>query len=207
MAWRWNSRRHIRLGETGRWWRSVLVNPKPSRFGATFDPVHLNSIEPNGPGQIVISARHTDAIYGLDRSSGRSQELAGTAYAEVTAGCRRPGRRLFGGPHDARIDQNGYLTILDNGTGRPRLPRVVSYRLDLKTENCHLSRPAQRSLGDKQSLLRLGEAARRRWLARQLGRQSTGNRVRSRGAKRLPAASRRFDLPRRSGSAGCHDTS
>ncbi|HEX6229786.1 MAG TPA: aryl-sulfate sulfotransferase, partial [Solirubrobacterales bacterium] len=132
VAWRWNSRGRIALGETGRWWRSVLVNPKSSRFGETFDPVHINSIEPHGPNRLVISTRHTDAVYGIDRSSGRIiWKLGGKETAKSLRVIDDPAGKLFGGPHDARIGPDGRLTILDNGKGRPRLPRVVSYRLDL----------------------------------------------------------------------------
>jgi Arylsulfotransferase (ASST) len=133
VAWRWNSRGHIRLGETGRWWRSVLVNAKQSRFGDTFDPVHLNSIDPAGVGLLVISARHTDAIYGIDRSSGEILwKLGGTRTPQSLRIVGDPATRLLGGPHDARVGKDGRLTIFDNGKGRPRLPRVVSYRLDLR---------------------------------------------------------------------------
>jgi hypothetical protein len=133
VAWRWNSRGRIRLGETGRWWRSVLVNAKASRFGDTFDPVHINSIEPRGPDQLVISARHTDAVYGIDRASGQiAWKLGGTEIPSSLRVIGDPARRLFGGPHDARIGEDGRLTIMDNAKGRPRLPRVVSYRLDLE---------------------------------------------------------------------------
>ncbi len=133
VVWSWNSRGHIKLGETGRWWRSVLVNPKPSRFGETFDPVHLNSIDRDGAGRLVISSRHTDAVYGIDRASGHILwKLGGTSTPESLRVVGDPANRLLGGPHDARVGSDGRLTIYDNGKGRPRLPRVVSYRLDLR---------------------------------------------------------------------------
>ena len=54
-------------------------NPKANRFGAT--SIRFTSIDrAEWPDQIVISARHTDAIYGLDRSSGKIvSKLGGTA--------------------------------------------------------------------------------------------------------------------------------
>lgn len=132
VVWRWNSRGHIKLGETGRWWRSVLVNPKRSRFGETFDPVHLNSIDRDGSGRLVISSRHTDAVYGIDRASGKILwKLGGTPTPQSLRVVGDPANRLLGGPHDARVGSDGRLTIYDNGKGRPRLPRVVFYHLDL----------------------------------------------------------------------------
>jgi hypothetical protein len=133
VVWRWNSRAHIRLGETGRWWRSVLANAKRSRFGPTFDPVHLNSIDRDGARRLVISSRHTDAVYGIDRASGDVLwKLGGSPTPRSLQVVGDPANRLLGGPHDARVGRNGRLTIYDNGKGRPRRPRVVFYRLDLK---------------------------------------------------------------------------
>jgi hypothetical protein len=130
VVWRWNSRGRIKLGETGRWWRSVLVNAKTSRVGETFDPVHINSIEPDGD-QVVISTRHTDAVYAVERRSGRIRwKLGGTETPQSLRVIGDPAVRLLGGPHDARIGEDGRLTVMDNGKGRPRLPRVVSYRID-----------------------------------------------------------------------------
>lgn len=133
VVWRWNSRGRIRLGETGRWWRNVLSNPKLGAKGQQFDPVHINSIEPGGPGELVISTRHTDAIYGIDRRSGRiTWKLGGTPRPESLRILGDPARRLFGGQHDVRLSRNGFLSVFDNGKDRPRLPRVAFYRLDRK---------------------------------------------------------------------------
>lgn len=133
VAWRWNSRGKIGLAETGRWWRNVLSNVKVSARGVhTFDPVHVNSIEPRGSDEIVVSMRHTDAIYGIERSSGEiAWKLGGTETADSLRIVGDPAVKLFGGQHDARIDENGDVSVYDNGKDRPRRPRVVSYRLDL----------------------------------------------------------------------------
>jgi len=133
VLWRWNSRRHIGLGETGRWWRSVLSNGKRGAGGVvTFDPVHINSIEPRGEDEVVVSMRHTDAIYGIKRSTGAIVwKLGGTETADSLRIIGDPAARLFGGQHDARVDEDGDISVYDNGKDRPRRPRVVSYRLDL----------------------------------------------------------------------------
>jgi arylsulfotransferase ASST len=134
VVWRWNSRRHIDLAETGRWWRNVLSNSKRGRGGVTFfDPVHINSIEPRGRDEVVVSMRHTDAIYGIERSTGAIRwKLGGTETAASLRIVGDPAVKLFGGQHDARIGTDGSLSVYDNGKDRPRRPRVVSYRLDLR---------------------------------------------------------------------------
>jgi arylsulfotransferase ASST len=134
VLWRWNSRGHIGLRETGRWWRNVLSNSRRRLQGRqTFDPVHINSIEPRGSDEVVISTRHTDAVYGIDRASGEiNWKMGGTPTGKSLQVVGDPAHKLLGGQHDARIDSQGRLTIFDNSKDRPRLPRVVFYRLDLE---------------------------------------------------------------------------
>jgi outer membrane protein assembly factor BamB len=132
VLWRWSSRGRIGLAETGRWWRNVLSNSRRRLQGRqTFDPVHINSIEPRGRDEVVISTRHTDAVYGIDRASGEIKwKLGGTPTGKSLRVVGDPANKLLGGQHDARVDSR--LTIFDNGKDRPRLPRVVFYRLDLE---------------------------------------------------------------------------
>jgi hypothetical protein len=131
VLWRWNSRGHIALSETGRWWRSVLSNPRRRLQREAYDPVHVNSIEPRGRGEVIVSTRHTDAVYGIDRASGEVRwKLGGSPTGKSLRVVGDPATKLLGGQHDARLDRRGRLTIFDNGKDRPRRPRVVFYRLD-----------------------------------------------------------------------------
>ncbi|HEX5983124.1 MAG TPA: arylsulfotransferase family protein [Solirubrobacterales bacterium] len=133
VVWRWNSRGRISLRETGRWWRNVLSNPRRRLQRKAFDPIHINSIEPRGAGEVIISTRHTDAVYGIDRATGEIRwKLGGTPTGKSLRVVGDPAARPLGGQHDARIDRHGRLTVFDNGKDRPRRPRVVFYRLDLK---------------------------------------------------------------------------
>jgi hypothetical protein len=130
--WRWNSRGQIGLRETGRWWRNVLSNSRRRLQGRpTYDPVHINSIEPRGRDEVVISTRHTDAVYGISRATGEIVwKLGGSQTGKSLRVVGDPAHKLFGGQHDARVGRDGRLSIYDNGKDRPRHPRVVFYRLD-----------------------------------------------------------------------------
>jgi len=132
VLWRWNSRGHISLAETGRWWRNVLSNPRRRLQGReAFDPVHINAIEPRGSDEVVISTRHTDAVYGIRRSTGDIVwKLGGSKTADSLRIVGDPAQKLLGGQHDVRLAEDGSLSIYDNGKDRPRRPRVVFYRLD-----------------------------------------------------------------------------
>lgn len=133
VVWRWSSRGHIGLRETGRWWRSVLSNPRRRLHREAYDPVHINSIEPRGRSEVIVSTRHTDAVYGIDRATGEiNWKLGGSPTGKSLQVVGDPATKLLGGQHDARLDRYGRLTIFDNGKDRPRRPRVVFYKLDLE---------------------------------------------------------------------------
>ncbi len=132
VLWHWNSRGHIALSETGRWWHNVLSNPRRRLQREAFDPVHINSIEPRGRREVIISTRHTDAVYGIDRATGEiNWKLGGSPTGKSLRVVGDPARKLLGGQHDVRLDRHGRLTVFDNGKDRPRRPRVVFYKLDL----------------------------------------------------------------------------
>ena len=131
VLWHWNSRGHIALSETGRWWHSVLSNPRRRLQREAFDPVHINSIESRGKSEVIVSTRHTDAVYGIDRDSGEiNWKLGGSPTGKSLRVVGDPATKLLGGQHDARLDRYGRLTIFDNSKDRPRRPRVVFYKLD-----------------------------------------------------------------------------
>jgi Arylsulfotransferase (ASST) len=133
VRWRWSSRGHIALSETGRWWRNVLSNPRRRLQREAYDPVHINSIEPRGRSEVIVSTRHTDAVYGIDRDSGEIRwKLGGSRTGKSLRVVGDPATKLLGGQHDVRLDRYGRLTVFDNGKDRPRRPRVVFYKLDLE---------------------------------------------------------------------------
>jgi Arylsulfotransferase (ASST) len=134
VEWQWNSRGRVKLGETRlRWWARVLANPRRRLGGLrTFDPVHINAVEPRGRDEVIISARHTDAVYGIDRSSGNiAWKLGGRGRAGGLEVIGDPADKRFGGQHDVRIADDGSLSVYDNGKLRAFRPRVAFYRLEL----------------------------------------------------------------------------
>jgi hypothetical protein len=125
LAWNWNSSTHITPAETDLWLPSVVG-------AAAVDLVHINSIEVSG-NSIVFSARHLNAIYSIDRTTGAIEwKLGGTSRPESLAIVGDPALAAasFGGQHDARILPDGTLTLHDNGTLRNRAPRAVRYTID-----------------------------------------------------------------------------
>lgn len=128
-VWSWNSKDHVGLSETASF---GLQNTRVVEGDETlFDIAHINSVEPAGD-QLVISLRHTDAVYAIDRPDGTiAWKLGGTMRPESLTVVGDPlGTAAFGGQHDARLLADGSLTVHDNGSLRARPPRAVRYAID-----------------------------------------------------------------------------
>jgi hypothetical protein len=140
-VWRWSSRVHVALAEARRRWPNLIETqskfPKQDRW---YDYFHINSIAPDGDG-LVISGRHVDAVYRIDRATGRvGWKLGGTKTKRSLSivGDPRYGSTTFGGQHDARVLPDGTLTVFDNGAERDRAPRLLRYRIDTKARTATL---------------------------------------------------------------------
>jgi hypothetical protein len=129
LAWSWKSQDHVALAETASFGLAAakLIDAE----GDLYDLVHANSIEAAGD-QVLVSMRHTNAVYAINRSDGSiAWKLGGTQTPESLTPVGDPfGAALFGGQHDARMLADGTLTVHDNGSGRGRPPRSVRYALD-----------------------------------------------------------------------------
>lgn len=125
LVWKWNAGSHFDLAETGRWWKMILSRRQP------LDYLHFNSAEPVGD-DMIMSFRHLDAVYKIDRATGKIiWKLGGTPTEEQLEVLNDPhGDFPFGGQHDARVNKQGILSVFDNATNLKRRPRVVRYRID-----------------------------------------------------------------------------
>ncbi len=122
----WSSQDHIGLEETGRWWNVPILDDEP------YDASHWNSVEPVGKHRMLLSFRHLDAVYEVDRRSGDIVwKLGGTETPESLDVVDDPhGDYPLGGQHDARMLADGSITIHDNRTGLGDPPRAVRYQVD-----------------------------------------------------------------------------
>lgn len=98
---------------------------------APFDIVHVNSVDVDADA-VLISMRHTDGVYAIDRASGEILwRLGGTPTPESLTVVGDPGgANPFCGQHDARMHADGTLTAFDNGQTRDRPPRAIRVQID-----------------------------------------------------------------------------
>jgi hypothetical protein len=78
-----------------------------------FDYFHVNSVDVDLDGNLLISARNTWGVYKLDRRTGAVIWTLGGRSSDFQLG---PGA-LFMYQHDARAHTDGTLTLFDDGTG------------------------------------------------------------------------------------------
>jgi hypothetical protein len=126
----WHSLGHVGFGESP--WK---VPRKPDD---QYDYFHINSIQEQPDGNLLISARNTDAVYLIDRHTGRVLWRLGGRRSDFDLG---PGAG-FSGQHDALRLRDGTIAIFDNGF--PPLPdresRVIVLRLDARAHAARLVR-------------------------------------------------------------------
>ena len=79
--------------------------------GPQFDYFHLNSIDVDSDGNLLISARNTHALYKLDRRTGAVIWRLGGRRSDFAMG---PGT-TFAWQHDARRQADGSITLFDDG--------------------------------------------------------------------------------------------
>jgi hypothetical protein len=86
---------------------------------APWDAYHLNSVIEDREGDLLVSARHTWAVYKIDRGTGDVVWRLGGKESDFTLG---PGA-LFAWQHDADWRPDGTLSLFDNQAASPELVR------------------------------------------------------------------------------------
>jgi hypothetical protein len=108
VLFQWHSSEHISVDES---YNKLPDNPKKP-----FDYFHINSIDVDFDGHLLVSARNTWSVYKIDRNTGEVIWRLGGKKSDFEMG---EGTR-FAFQHDARRQHDGTITIFDNGA----LPEV-----------------------------------------------------------------------------------
>jgi Arylsulfotransferase (ASST) len=98
----WHALGSIGLGESYR--------AAPTEAGQMHDPFHLNSVALDADGDVLVSARHTSAIYKIDRDTGEVLWRLGGKRSTFAMGSGTK----FALQHDARRRADGAITLFDN---------------------------------------------------------------------------------------------
>jgi Arylsulfotransferase (ASST) len=99
-------------------WRSlehIPVSASREPMAAPYDYLHVNSIQSLPDGNLLISGRHTWAVYKLERGTGNVIWTLGGTASQFEMG---PNAQ-FAWQHDARQESDRVLTLFDNETNGP----------------------------------------------------------------------------------------
>jgi len=99
------------------------------------DLFHFNSIDVDATGNLLLSARHANAVYYIDRATGQilwkmggtPTNKDGARWIQVVG----DPQGTFNMQHDARLLANGDVTMFDDQSATSGLARGVEYSLDM----------------------------------------------------------------------------
>ncbi len=129
VLWEWHAYGHVPLNAT--------YAGKPGRD--PYDYFHINSIQPLPGGNLLISSRHTWAVYGISMQSGQVLFALGGKYSSFKMGRGTQ----FEWQHDARLLSDGTITLFDNGEGLTKnasQSEALRIRLNFHTHRATLVR-------------------------------------------------------------------
>jgi len=127
VRWEWHSLDHIAASES-----EVEVPAGASPW----DFFHLNTIDPEPGGKLLITARNTWAAYQLQHGTGKVLWRLGGNKSSFKMG---PGTQMAW-QHDGRLLADGDITFFDDGSNPPihHQSRAVRIRLDPKPRKARL---------------------------------------------------------------------
>jgi hypothetical protein len=120
LLWEWRASDHIGTDES--------VEPAPEE--GPWDYLHFNSIDLTPDGDLLLSARHTDAVYKVSRETGDIVWRLGGVRSDFELS----DDAVFRKQHDARWRPDGMISLFDNSTKEAddpeARPRGLLLRLD-----------------------------------------------------------------------------
>ena len=143
VRWEWHSLDHVGVEESH--------VPVPT-VASPWDLFHLNSVDPQPDGDVLISARSTWAAYQLDAATGAILWRLGGPRSSFTMA---PGTSTAW-QHDARVQPDGTVTTFDDGSNPPvhYQSRALRVAIDVRRHAARLVRvylhPGSRLLADSQ---------------------------------------------------------
>jgi hypothetical protein len=128
VVWEWHSADHLPVSEG-------VTPPKESK---PHDYFHLNAVDEDGRGRLLISARNMHAIYQIDKRSGRVLWRLGGRRSDFRMG---PGAR-FHFQHDVERQPDGTLSLFDNEAtpATAEQSRGLVLRLDMRRRTARVVR-------------------------------------------------------------------
>jgi hypothetical protein len=139
VMWEWHSLDHVAITE------SYSKPPPPTAAAGVYDYFHINSLDVDPHGNLLISARNTWALYSLDGRTGAVLWRLGGKQSSFTLG---PSVQ-FAYQHDARWMHNGEISLFDDEGFPPITPpsRAEVIKIDPQAKTATLAAQFVRTSG------------------------------------------------------------
>jgi hypothetical protein len=116
--WTWKSLDDIPITKS--------VQALPANQSDAWDYIHGNSVDVDNDGNVIVSARHTSAVYKINRTT---HELMWTLGKNGDFAAQNFGD-WFWNQHDFRRRSDGTMSVFDNGNGQGRRSRGIVMNVD-----------------------------------------------------------------------------
>jgi hypothetical protein len=125
VLYQWDSLDHVPLTDS--------YEAMPNGAGYPFDYFHINSVQEQPGGDLLVSARNTWAAYDLEHATGAIRWTLGGKNSSY----KLSSDATFAFQHDVRLhtDTDPTVTLFDDGAGPPKVhsqSRGITVRLDAK---------------------------------------------------------------------------
>ena len=122
MLWTWSVANHINVATADVNWHFEFP-----------DVIHMNSVQYDGKGGVIFSARNLDAIYRVDMATGAiTWKLGGSTTPQSLKFTKSKYPTNFSGQHFARLLPDGTLTVQDNGSRADPARRIRALDISIK---------------------------------------------------------------------------
>ena len=120
----WHSLDHVALSDS-------YAAAFPGTQTTPFDYFHINSIDVEQDGDLLVGSRNTWAAYDIDPHTGQVRWQLGGKHSSFAMG---PGTRTAW-QHDARQQADGTITFFDNGATPIKHPQSRAIQMSLDSQN------------------------------------------------------------------------
>jgi hypothetical protein len=129
VMWEWHALGHVPLQDS-----TMAVQ----RSSYPWDYIHVNSADPGSSGDVLLSARNTNALYDVDIRTGAFNWQLGGRHSTFKLGA---GAKTYF-QHDAEWQPGGLISVFDNGASPPRerQSRGILLRPNFATKTVALAR-------------------------------------------------------------------
>ncbi|MGA9190216.1 MAG: arylsulfotransferase family protein, partial [Anaerolineales bacterium] len=125
VIWEWHSLGNVSLKDS--------MVPAPETADSAWDYFHVNSAEAEPDGNLIVSARNTSAAYRINQATGNIMWTLGGKHSSFKR-IGDVGTNTFW-QHDVLRDENGLISIFDNGSAPPKHKASRALFLELGGKN------------------------------------------------------------------------